>query len=58
VAALREGCEAELRHLLESAVAQVNADLDAQRAESQTAPSEGPDQRMTEQFRGYGDQSE
>jgi hypothetical protein len=48
------GCEPELRHFLESAVLQANADVPVEdEAESEEERSD-PDQRMTDTFRSFG----
>jgi hypothetical protein len=58
---LREGCEADLRHQLESALLQANADLGAGRDEGaqvdQASPEQQRDGRMTAAFRGFAEDS-
>lgn len=53
VADVAEGGEGDLRHLLESALLQVNADL-APDEEGDTSPAEQRDARLTESFRAFG----
>jgi hypothetical protein len=59
VADVREGAEADLRHLLESALMQVNSDLgttgheDAEEDEDDD-PAAAAEARMTDTFRGFG----
>jgi hypothetical protein len=56
---LREGCEADLRHQLESALLQANADLGAGRDErariDDASPEQQRDGRMTAAFRGFAE---
>ena len=57
VSDVREGSEDELRHLLESACLQSNADLQLDGPEPSSEPEADSqaeaDQRMTESFRGF-----
>ncbi len=57
VSDVQEGSEDALRHLLESACLQANADLQLDgpepSSESQDDPPTEADQRMTESFRGF-----
>jgi hypothetical protein len=59
VAGVGEGCEADLRHQLESAVLQANADLDVGADAGAQLAGESPeaerDARMTGAFRGFAD---
>jgi hypothetical protein len=57
VSALVEGEEARLRHFLEAAVQQANADIavEPSRSNDRVAPVDQADERMTEAFRGAGD---
>ncbi|HEX9481735.1 MAG TPA: hypothetical protein VF927_06510 [Solirubrobacteraceae bacterium] len=61
VRGLREGCEADLRHQLESALLQTNADLGAGRDEGAQVDDASPEQqrdgRMTAVFRGFAEDS-
>ena len=57
VADVAEGSEADLRHLLESAVLQANSDVEADSARASpdaTGAPETPDRRMTATFRRFG----
>jgi hypothetical protein len=58
---LREGCEADLRHQLESALLQANADAGAGRDEraqdDDASPGQQRDGRMTAAFRGFDEDS-
>jgi hypothetical protein len=56
VAEVDEGGEEDLRHLLESVLRQVNADLapEEQEAEEPASPEQQRDARMTDAFRGFG----
>jgi hypothetical protein len=58
---LREGCAADLRHQLESALLQANADLGAGRDERAQVDDANPEQqrdgRMTAAFRDFADDS-
>jgi hypothetical protein len=58
---LREGCEADLRHQLESALLQANTDLGAVRDEGSQVDDASPEQqrdgRMTAVFRGFAEDS-
>jgi hypothetical protein len=57
---LSEGAEADLRHELESALLQANADLGAietDQAATESSPAEQRDARMAEAFRGFADGS-
>lgn len=57
VAGVTEGSEAELRHLLESVVLQVNSELglepDSEDAQPEEDPQKATDQRLTESFRAF-----
>jgi hypothetical protein len=57
VPALTDGCEGDLRHQLESALLQANADLGAAADEGSELADEDPererDEHMTETFRGF-----
>lgn len=55
VGGLTEGCEADLRHELESALQQANADLLAGEDDREQSPEDGPDARMTAAFRSFAD---
>jgi hypothetical protein len=59
VADLQEGSEGDLRHLLESALLQVNADLepdpDRDAPEAERDPERMIDQGMSDTFRGFAD---
>ena len=48
------GSESDLRHFLESAVLQANADGAGDRAESAEEERARPDQEMTDAFRAFG----
>jgi hypothetical protein len=58
---LHEGCEADLRHQLESALLQANADLGAGRDERAQVDDANPEQqrdgRMTAAFREFAEDS-
>ncbi len=55
VADVAEGCEGEVRHLLESVLLQVNTDFapDGERREAEPSAEEQLDARLTETFRGF-----
>jgi hypothetical protein len=57
VADVTEGVESDLRHLLEAAVLQANANLATDEDEDEESASDGErseaDERMTETFRGF-----
>jgi hypothetical protein len=59
VADLQEGSEGDLRHLLESALLQVNADFepnpDRDAPEAEPDPERTIDQGMSDTFRGFAD---
>ena len=57
VAEVDEGGEDDLRHLLESVLRQVNADLapDEQQTGEPASPEQQRDARMTDAFRGFGE---
>lgn len=59
VADVAEGGEDDLRHLLESVLAQVNADLSPTENGERTEPSpeQQRDERLAETFRGFAGQS-
>ncbi|HEY1833707.1 MAG TPA: hypothetical protein VGG08_04660 [Solirubrobacteraceae bacterium] len=62
VAGVREGYETDLRHLLESTLMQVNADLDSGQEHDDGDADEDDqvaqaDARMTDTFRGFGSTS-
>jgi hypothetical protein len=48
-----DGAESDLRHLLESAVLQANADLAPEEDEGETDKRSEADQQMTEAFRAF-----
>jgi hypothetical protein len=49
------GCEAELRHFLESAVLQTNADVPVDDEDDSGEERSEPDQQMTETFRSFAE---
>ncbi len=55
VAGVAEGAEQDLRHLLESVLLQVNADLtpEEDEHEAEPSPAERRDERLTHMFRGF-----
>jgi hypothetical protein len=54
VADVAEGGEEDLRHLLESVLLQVNADLTPEEAhEAEPSPARERDERLTHMFRGF-----
>jgi len=59
---VQAGSEEELRHLLESALLQANADLQGEQAEPPSEPEDDPqaeaDQRMTDSFRAFAQSSQ
>jgi hypothetical protein len=54
VESVRPGSEADLRHLLESAIQEANADLDTSEEQPADERSEA-DQEMTDAFRAFAD---
>jgi hypothetical protein len=52
VAEVSEGGEADLRHLLDSVLLQVNSDLSPEQDDERESPEQQRDARMTEAFRG------
>ena len=53
VAGVEEGGEGDLRHLLESALQQANADLAPPPEEPSDSPEQRRDERLTAAFRGF-----
>jgi hypothetical protein len=53
VADVAEGGEGDLRHLLESVLAQVNADLSPEEQPAEPSAEVQRDERLTEAFRGF-----
>jgi hypothetical protein len=49
------GCEAELRHFLESAVLQANADVPVEDEDDSDGERSDADQQMTETFRAFAE---
>jgi hypothetical protein len=49
------GCEAELRHFLESAVLQANADVPVEDEDDSDGERSDADQQMTETFRSFAE---
>jgi hypothetical protein len=55
VTAVRQGSESDLRHLLESAALQANADLGAEASEDEPDERSPEDQELTDAFRAFAD---